>query len=405
MQTMTKFLLNRLYFILILILLGILFTGCAGAPKRNPLPQDFAGMADIPGYPLVRYWGDDFSKLDEELYTLTDNEIKKSYAGVMGREHTYLIISGGGPDGAFGAGLLVGWSAAGTRPEFTHVTGISTGALMAPFAFLGSAYDGTLKEVYTTLSTKDLITERGIFAVLNGDAAAGTEPLQALIARYIDQDVIDAIAAEHRRGRGLFIGTTDLDSGRPMHWDIGRIAASSNPERMELIHKVVLASASIPGIFPPVIIDVEYDGRRYDEMHVDGGAANQVLLYPYEVDWELFIKRLAVKGRPNTYVIRNSRLNPLRKPVERRLLPIVGRSVSSLIRNQALGDLYQAAIIAKRDGLNLYLAYIPDTFEQESEEMFDPVYMSKLFDLGYNLAREGNPWVDVLEELESYGRE
>lgn len=405
MQFMTHLYRNRLFFILILILLGALLTGCAGAPKRNPLPQDFAGMAEIPGYPLVRYWGDAFSKLDEEIYTLTDEEFRNSYAGVIGREHTYLILSGGGPDGAFGAGLLVGWSAAGTRPEFTQVTGISTGALMAPFAFLGPAYDEMLKEFYTTLSAKDLITERGLFALINGDAAAGTEPLQTLIARYIDQKVIDAIAAEHQLGRRLFIGTTDLDSGRPMHWDIGRIAASSNPKRMELIHKVVLASASIPGLFPPVIIDVEYEGRRYDEMHVDGGAANQVLLYPYEVDWEIYIKRFAVRGRPNTYVIRNSRLYPSRKAVERRLLPIVGRSVSSLIRSQAFGDLYQAAIIAKRDGLNLYLAHIPDTFEQETKEMFDPVYMSKLFDLGYNLARKGNPWIDVLEELESFGRE
>ena len=396
-------LIRRLSFFLLILSLIAGFSGCASAPKRNPLPEDFAGMAELPGFPPVRYWGDAFSKLDEEIYTLTDEELKKSYAGVMGREHAYLLISGGGAEGAFGAGLLVGWSAAGTRPEFTHVTGISTGALMAPFAYLGPAYDETLKKVYTTLSTKDLITERGLLALLNGDAMSGTEPLQALIVRYFDQEVIDAIATEHRRGRNLFIGTTDLDSGRPIHWDIGRIAASSNPKRMELVHKVVLASASIPGIFPPVVIDVEYNGRRYDEMHVDGGAASQTLSYPHEVDWEMHLDRLGVTGKPTIYMIRNSRMVPLRKTVERKLMPIVDRSISSLIRNQGLGDIYQAAILARRDGLNYYLTFIPEEFELEAKEMFDPDYMSKLFDLGYRLAREGNPWIDVLEELESFG--
>ena len=391
---------NRIFFIFILILLFVGITGCASVPERNPLPDDFKGMAEIPGYSVVRAWGDEFSKYDEIFYARTDEELKARYSGIIGREQNILAISGGGGDGAFGAGLLVGWSAAGTRPEFSMVTGISTGALMAPFAFLGPAYDDTLKKVYTTLSTKDLIKERGLLATVTGDSAASTEPLKAKIAEYIDLKVIDAIAAEHRRGRRLFIGTTDLDAGRPITWDVGKIAASGNPNRLELIHKVILASASIPGLFPPVIFEVEHNGERFDEMHVDGGAANQVFLYPIDLDLDITLERLNAKGRPNIYMIRNSQLYPSRRAVDRKLFPIVGRSVSSLIRTQGLGDILKVAMLARRDNLNYYLAFIPDEFDQKEKEAFDPDYMGKLFDLGYRMAKEGDPWYDVLGVLE-----
>ncbi len=207
----------------------------------------------------------------------------KEYPGIMGRKHNYLAISGGGANGAFAAGLLVGWSDAGTRPEFTMVSGVSTGALAAPFAFLGPAYDERLRGVFTTYSTSDLVVRRNLLSILTGHSVFDTEPLEKVIARYVDQSMMETIAVEFRKGRRLWIATTNLDAGRPVIWNIGAIANSGAPGALELIHKVMLASASVPGAFPPVIIEVEANGNLYDEMHVDGGIISQIFVTPFNV--------------------------------------------------------------------------------------------------------------------------
>jgi predicted acylesterase/phospholipase RssA len=245
----------------------------------------------------------------------------------LGSEHNYLALSGWGANGAFGAGLLAGWSAAGTRPEFAMVTGISTGALTAPFAFLVPAYDAQLKEMYTTYSTKDLVIKRNILATLNGDSAVDTTPLKKMIAKYVNQQVMEAIAAEYKKGRRLWVGTTNLDAKRPVIWNIGLMASSGQPGALELIHKVILASASIPAAFPPVLIEVEAGGKRYDELHVDGGTASQVFLYPAGLDWRIVTQKLEVKGTPKVYVIRNSFLKPAWETVKPKIMPIAGISI------------------------------------------------------------------------------
>jgi len=389
-------------FAVLILFLVTAITGCGSVPERTPPPVDLKELAKIPGFQEIRTYGDEISWMDEIFLYGTDEEVVSGFSGIMGSEHNYLSISGGGASGAFGAGLLVGWTEAGTRPEFTIVTGISTGALIAPFAFLGPAYDETLKELYTTLSTEDLVRSRSVLTAITSDATVSTEPLQAKIAQYIDKDVVDAIAAEYRRGRQLIIGTTDLDAGRPVYWYVGSIANTDNPKRIDLIRKVILASASIPGVFPPVFIDAEYDGQYFDEMHVDGGAISQVFFYPYDVDWNIISERLAIKDRPNLYTIRNSRLVPTRVAVEPKLITIAERSIRSLIRNQGLGDLHLMAMLAERDDLNFYLSYIPDDFDVDEKEMFDPVYMRALFDRGYRMAKEEDTWLDVLKEIEKY---
>jgi len=203
---------------------------------------------------------------------------------------------------------------------------------------------------------------------------------------------MEAIAAEYRKGRALWIGTTNLDAKRPVIWNIGVIAASGGPEALELIHKVILASASIPAAFPPVFIEVEADGDRYDEMHVDGGTASQIFLYPAGIDWGRVAQRLEVNGTPRAYLIRNSSLEPEWETVSPKILPIAGQSIVSLIRTQGIGDMYRIYLNCMRDGLDYNLAYIPEDFDPEPSEAFDPVYMGKLFDLGYRLAKEGYPW-------------
>jgi hypothetical protein len=310
----------------------------------------------------------------------------------MNRPHHYLLLSGGGADGAYGAGLLVGWTAHGTRPEFTVVTGISTGALMAPFAFLGPQYDPMLRKFYTELSTKDLVEPRGLVDIVRNDAATSSAPLRRLLEQYIDDAFVAALAEQHRRGRSLLIGTTNLDAARPVNWSLTRIAASGSPRARKLIHDVLLASASIPGVFPPVMFDVEADGQIFDEMHVDGGVTAQVFVYPTGLDWSRVKRRLAVDGPPTLYIINNNRGVLPWETAPRRVLPILLRSVDSLIRSQSIGDLAQIYLLAQRDDMRFNLAYIPSSFTEPATEKFDRVYMRKLFDLGFERARTGYPW-------------
>jgi predicted patatin/cPLA2 family phospholipase len=314
----------------------------------------------------------------------------------MGREHDYLVLSGGGGNGAFGAGLLAGWTAHGSRPEFQIVSGVSTGALIAPFAFLGPAYDGTLRDVYTRYSTEDLVESRSLLSIVRGDAALSTARLRALIAHYLDDAVIAAIAAEGARGRSLFVGTTNLDAGRPVVWDITRIAAHGTPAARELIYDVILASTAIPGAFPPVMIQVEAHGLRYDEMHVDGGVTSQLFLASTGIDWRGVMQRLEVQGTTDLYVIRNARVRQDAEAVPRRLVPVLTRTVSTLVNAQGIGDLAKLYAVAAESGFDYHLAYIPDHFADEPTETFDRAYMTKLFEYGYELGRTGQQWTPVL---------
>lgn len=394
----------------VIALLIVLPGGCASVPERDRPPPESDRLAEVPGIPEARYWADvppDYA-LQQEWWDTPREVLKAEHPALFGTEHSYLAISGGGQNGAFGAGLLTGWTDTGTRPEFSIVTGISTGALMAPFAFLGPDYDPQLREVYTTTSTEDIANRRGRLAALRSDALSGTEPLQALIAKYVDEDLVDAIAKEQARGRDLFIGTTNIDAGRPVIWDITEIAASGAPDRVELIRKVLLASASIPVAFPPVVFDVEIDGEPYEELHVDGGAASQVFLYPTGLNWRKINEKLEVRGIPRAYVLRNARLEPQWKTVERKLGTIGGRTISMLIRTQGIGDMYRIYLFSQFDGIDYNLAYIPNDFTMEPEESFDPEYMKALFDAGYRLAQSDKPWRKYppgIEEVERLFRE
>ncbi len=357
------------------------------------MPAELVDEAVIAGIPRARYRGDLSPPwIEDWLQEWTDEELRVHYGGIMDREHHYLAISGGGANGAYGAGLLLGWSEWETRPEFTIVTGISTGALTAPFAFLGPDYDDELREIYTTFATEDLVERRGLLAIFRQDALEDSAPLRAMIARYVDDEVVDRLAAAHENGRALLVGTSNLDTLRPFTWNLTLIAASGVAGRGELIRDILLASASIPVGLPPVMIEVEVQGELYEEMHVDGGATSQVFFYPVGLDWDLVQDRFNVSGRPDLYVIRNAKIEPRYQTVERRVRAIGMRTVSSLLRTQGIGDLFRIYLAADRDGLEYHGASIPDDFTLEPTEMFDPVYMRELFELGYERARRGYPW-------------
>ncbi|MDH3888451.1 MAG: patatin-like phospholipase family protein [Gammaproteobacteria bacterium] len=375
------------------VALLLILTGCTSTLERQPLPPEYTLKASIPGIPDARFWGDEWPTFAAERFeTFTVADFHREFDGVYEKPHNYLAISGGGANGAFGAGLLVGWSATGERPEFSMVTGVSTGALTAPFAFLGSDYDDEMKEVYTNTTTHDIATKRNVLDAAFGDSVTDTAPLQKLIAKYIDAEMIDAIAREHKRGRRLFIGTVNLDAARSVIWNIGAIAASDYPQKAELIRELLRASAAIPVAFPPVFISVEAEGKQYDEMHVDGGTGSQVFVYPAAADWRFVTEKLKVQGKPQVYVIRNSFLDPDYQGMKRNVLPIASRTIDSLIRTQGVGDLYQIYALCRRDGNDFNLAYIPSDFTEEPTEGFDPVYMKKLLDRGYQMALDGYPW-------------
>jgi predicted acylesterase/phospholipase RssA len=213
--------------------------------------------------------------------------------------------------------------------------------------------------------------------------------------------MIEQIAAEYRRGRVLLIATTNLDANRPVIWSIGRIATTGHPDAGKLVRQILLASASIPGVFPPVYFSVEgSDGKTYDEMHVDGGAAAQMFLYPRGIDWERVTAALDVQGRPRAYLIRNSRIQPEYEPVKPRTATIAARTINSLIRTQGVGDAYRIYAVTERDGIDVSLTWIRGDAvkEDESDEAFDPQYMSALFDYGYQRAMNEDLWTSL--ELE-----
>ena len=378
--------------------LVLLSQGCALLQVRHPLPEYLLDQAQIENLPGVRAWGDVSS---ESLEQSAKESMKQEMAANHGKlepEANFLALSGGGGDGAFGAGILCGWTEAGTRPRFKLVTGISTGALIAPFAFLGPEYDAKLKELYTTTSDQDIYTGYGLLKLVlslgSSEGVASTEPLARLLERYIDENMLQAIAAEHTRGRRLLVGTTQLDAERLVIWNMGAIAASHHPDALRLFRQVLRASFSVPVAFNPVYIKVKAAGQDYDEMHVDGGVKVQVMLYGDALN--LFVSRERIgtqEPQPRKlYIIRNAQVSPEYESIKRRLSLIGARAIGSLTKNQGVGDLYRIYLQAQRDNIDYNLAFIPADFKTKRASEFDPKYMHQEFELAYNLARSGYNW-------------
>ncbi len=361
------------------------------------VPEALVRRANIGGFRGIRFYSDD----PESLRNLANDrigELRRAYPGKSLKDRRvdihYLSISGGAGDGAFGAGFLNGWTASGTRPSFDVVTGISTGALIAPFAYLGAAFDEELRQAYTTLSTKDVEDgEQALPAVLGlSDSLTSDHGLAAIIDRHITPALVEAIGREYRKGRMLLIGTTNLDAQRPAIWDIGAIAATGRPEAIDLIRKIILASAAIPGLFPPVRLKVAADGKTYDEWHVDGGVTRQVFLFPPGYDPELVDKALGWRPTRHAYILRNGKIDAQFEAVKPAMLDIANRSISTLIKAQGMGDLYRIYTVCQRYHIDYNVAYIPADFQKNSESLLDPGYMRDLFDFGYRQAAAGYAW-------------
>jgi len=373
---------------------SLLVAGCATAPDRNPVPFAAVDEAEVFGLDKVRMWGDaPIGELEGALEE-RNAQIREHRPHLFrgGNKISFLAISGGGNDGAFGAGLLVGWTARGDRPDFEVVTGVSTGALAAPFAFLGPGYDPQLRQIYTTYTTEDLVSTSLLSGAFGGEAFTDNKKLANIIAKYVDRGLLNKVAAEHQKGRRLYIGTTNLDAQRPVIWDMGAIAASGHPEALKLFRQVLLASASIPGVFPPARINVTVDGKRYDELHVDGGATTHVFFAPLALTKDKNKIRKNSRGRTTLYVIRNVKVVPEWEAVKPSAVAIASRSLSTMMKNQANGDLFRMYYQTQELGMGYRLASVPPNFNMKSKEPFDPEYMSALFNMGEKMARDGYPW-------------
>lgn len=360
-------------------------TGCAVLPARmGEAPPPHAQMvAQIPGYDRIRTYGDvpvvaptNPDKLDIALTRRLSAD----------RRLDLLALSGGGDAGAYGAGFLKGWTERGDRPRFAIVTGVSTGALIAPMAFLGPGYDGLLEQLYTQTQAQDIYRLSILNVLGGGSALADSAPLERSIAAVITPELVDALARERRSGRMLLIGTTDLDAQRQVVWDIGRIAASAQPDRVALIRRILLASASIPAAFPPVVFDVVQDGRAYRELHVDGGITRGIFAYP--ADFPL----PPARGTRHMWLIRNSKLAPEWKDTRATALGIAERSIDTMVKSQYKGELRLIQQVAARDGFDLHVTAVPPQFPVPDAAPFDPVYMRTLYRLGLASGRSGRGW-------------
>ncbi len=370
-------------------------------------PANLADQAIVLGIPNARFYADtQGAAMAQEGSRAVEREraMRPEAAGPKDRlpPANFLALSGGSDDGAFGAGLLVGWTEAGTRPEFKLVSGVSTGSLIAPFAFLGPAYDPQLRAVYTGVKPPDIYEKRLILTAVFNESFADTAPLFGVISRHVNDELMAAIAREYGKGRLLLIGTTHLDTQRPVIWNIGAIAASGKPGAIDLVRKILLASAAVPGLFPPVMVDVEAGGQRYQEMHVDGGAVAQMFLYPPAPELQAGMK--AVARDRHAYLIRNSRLDPDWASVERSLFSITGRAIATMIHYSGYNDVLRIYATTQRDGVDYNLAYIGSDFNVEHKEPFDQPYMRALFDYGYQRGRAGYPWRKAPPILDKAGK-
>jgi hypothetical protein len=381
--------------LLLLVALVLACAGCSLPPRLAGVPEAETTLAQIHGIPNARYFPDtQIDLMTKETLAARNREINR--LGPVNRAVALpptdiLAISGGGADGAFGAGLLVGWTASGTRPVFKLVTGVSTGALIAPFAFLGSDWDAKLAAVYTGITTDDVLIKRGLTAAIWDDAMSDSTPLFHLISRFVDDNMMRAIADEYAKGRLLLIGSTDLDARRPVIWNIGAIASSGQPQALNLFRKILLASAAIPAVFPPVLIDVEVGDRHYQEMHVDGGAIAQMFLYPPALAQQEQLRM----DRPRTitaWLIRNSRLDPDWTNVERSTMSIAQDAISTMIQSSGMNDVGRIYNTTLRDNVDFNLAYIGSDFTMKPKEDFDQAFMRALFEYGRSKAAAGYPW-------------
>lgn len=364
---------HRLIKFSVIAVLAIALSACSFiAPRRPAIPAALADAATIEASTTLRYWGDD-------AHFASGHTLVKP--GADGRVD-FLTLSGGGINGAYGAGYLVGWTYRGNRPEFEVVTGISVGAMMAPLAFLGPRYDARLQAAFSTLTQQTNMRVDFLAALFGAPSVLDNKIILTAIRALVDEQVISEVGAAHRKGRRLYIGTTNLDAQRPVIWDIGAIAISNIPNKLELVHRIILASTAVPGVFAPVLLDVEAQGYGFDELHVDGGVTQQVLLMPGGYK--------GGRGTQKLYVIFNGVVDPTPATVTKLAsLDLLERAVPTLLKYLGRANLEQLANTAARNGIAFRLSAIPGSFPQSESILGDSAWLGQLFEFGFANGKAG----------------
>ncbi|MGO9171244.1 MAG: patatin-like phospholipase family protein [Rhodomicrobium sp.] len=366
-----------------------ILAACSFLP-RDQFTAAEQSIATIPGIPGARFWADGSAA---ELRSFFQGSVLTAPAtGSL----DVLALSGGAYDGAYGAGVINGWTALGTRPEFALVTGVSAGALIAPLAFLGPRYDAEMEQAFTQGAAQFLGDLGSIFSVVGGGDLRRTS-LADLVGNFVDERLLRAVAAEHAKGRRLHILTANVDAQRGVIWDMGAIASSGHPNAKQLFKDVLIASASTPGIFAPTFIEVEANGRYFKEMHVDGGAITEVSIVP-DVLLAMGIKPIQEHERVRVWVIINNNITPQFEVVEAGLVPTMSRSFSTLIKDSSKQTLLATAGYIGRERFNL--TYIDGQFDTTLKARygtavtagFNAPYMTALYRYGYARARSGHLW-------------
>ena len=392
---------RRLWIALIGLVWILIGAACATIEPRNSVPEALTRKAVLPGLSHVRYWGGmEDPHYRESLQSMLQQRIAQEGVSEAGQLEPMpiLVLSGGGPHGAFGSGILNGWTENGTRPEFAAVTGVSTGALIAPFAFLGSEFDSHLTETYTNIRTENIMERLSIFKIMSADSISSDFPLWQLIQNEYSEELMKKIGEEHNQGRRLFVSSTDLDAQIGVIWDLGAIASSGHPDALTIFRKALLASASIPVAFPPVYFDVEVDGIPYEEMHVDGGLAHQLFLFGGVLSrdfWERTPHEFEDLPAMPIYVIKNGYISGRHSEVERRLMPIFMKTINTLTTAQGLGDILRVHSYTKEMGSDFRFIHLPESVKDQSTEFFDPVEMRRLYEIGYTIASDPEFWETV----------
>ena len=353
----------------------------ACATPRAPFTATQAFNAQLPGFPQIREFADAArAKLQMDPAKINSKQ-----------DFAFLALSGGGADGAFGAGVLNGWTVSQERPQFTIVSGASTGALMAPFAFLGPEYDDDIKAMYTAGHAEQFAKAATVTNVLFGAGLISENSAYRIISQYITPRLLANVAREHRKGRRLYVITTNLDAQRPVLWDMGAIAASERPDANALFTEVITASASFPGVFSPVLIDVQADGHRFSEMHVDGELTDPIFVGPEKILKSLGISRTASVHK-SMYVLINTKLEPSFELTENSPVQVPGRAIFTLTKTERRNSVVAAYEFARRNGFKFNLTYLPRDIPDKGSVEFDTGYMRSLFAYGYELGRSGAAW-------------
>jgi hypothetical protein len=378
-------------------LAALSIAACTTVP-RHPAPPMTVGLMAPVGFPsTVR-----FLSIDQRFHLAHSEEIERRVRTAMGAGPlNILAISGGGSGGAFGAGALVGLDRRGERPSFTVVTGVSTGALLAPFAFLGPAWDQQLIEAYADGRSEHLLQSRGV-GFLFRSGIYKSKPLIDLVNHFVTDALIEAIAQESAKGRLLLVATTYLDKGETVIWDMGAIAAQGGEAAGTLFRDVLVASASIPGLFPPVLIHVEDSGVPYDEMHVDGGMTAPFFFAP-EIAVIMPISFDELRGA-NLYILINGQLIAPQTTTADKTEAVLMQSFAAQMNHASRTELELSAAFAQQNGINFRFSRIPAEYPFQGPLNFNAASMRALFNYAAGCAEEGHIWTTVPQALVRLGK-